>query len=101
MAAENIADYFTGPGAVTATVGAESVQVYLDRPDEEFMGGRVESTEYLMTYPHTAFAAMTEGAAVAVDGGAAFAQVTGAYTVREDPKAQDDGKIMRVLLSKN
>jgi hypothetical protein len=92
VAAENIADYFGGPGAVTATAGAESAQVYLDKPDAELFGGRVESTEYLMTYPHTAFTSLAEGDAITVDGTA--------YTVREAPAQVDDGKIMRAMLTK-
>ena len=75
--------------AVTAVFGAESAQVILDRPDLEIMAGRVQSTEYLMTYPATVFSALADGDSITIDGSD--------YSVRE-VRALDDGRIKQAIV---
>ena len=77
--------------AVALTWGAETANVILDAPDEEYIDGRVVSREYSILYETADLPGLAGGASVIVDGTA--------YTVRE-PKAIDDGKLMRATLRK-
>jgi hypothetical protein len=89
---ENLAAFFdTADFAVTATSGAQTVQVVFDAPDQEILGGSVLSREYAITYAATQLTGLTTGSAITVDGVG--------YAVRE-VTAQDDGKIMRATLRK-
>lgn len=87
---EDLSQFFrAGDFAVTATFGAASAQVIIDKPDLEIMAGRIQSTEYLMTYPHDKLAGLDQGSSITVDGVG--------FTVRE-VRATDDGKIKQAIL---
>lgn len=87
---EDLAAFFSQADfAVPLVWGAETANVILDAPDEQFIDGRVLSREYAITYEAADLVGLAGGASVTVDGTA--------YTVRE-VTALDDGKIMRATL---
>lgn len=75
--------------AVVLVWGAETANVILDAPDEQYIDGRVLSREYAITYESADLVGLAGGASVTVGGNA--------YTVREIT-ALDDGKITRATL---
>lgn len=77
--------------AVELTWGAETANVILDAPDQEFVEGRVQSRQYAIIYETADLPGLAGGASVTVAGVA--------YTVRE-VAALDDGKITRATLRK-
>ena len=87
---EDLGAFFSQADFAVALVwGAETANVILDAPDEQFIDGRVLSREYAITYESADLIGLAGGASVTVDGNA--------YTVRE-VTALDDGKIMRATL---
>ncbi len=90
---EDLGAFFSQADFAVALVwGAETANVILDAPDEQFIDGRVLSREYAITYESADLVGLTGGQTVTVDGNA--------YTVRE-VTALDDGKIMRATLRKS
>ena len=69
-----------------------TANVMLDKPDEDILGGRVSSTDYVMTLPASKFPGIARNLTVSIDG------VT--YNVRE-VKQIGDGAIKTVSLSKS
>lgn len=74
---------------VTAVFGAATAQVILDQPDVEIMSGRIQSTEYLMTYAAADLPSLAQDSTGTVDGVA--------YKVRE-VRAVDDGRVKQAIL---
>ena len=88
---DDISSFFNDFG-VTATFGAYTGTVILDKPDEIVAGGMVSSTEFTMKYRSTLFPGLTYKSSIEVDGVD--------YTVRSVHK-QDDGNISIAYLSKD
>lgn len=87
---EDMGAFFsTDEFAVTATFGAVTASVILDKPDIEVLSGRIQSTDYLMRYAATDLTGLAEGNSITVDGSS--------YTVREI-RSEDDGKVKAAVL---
>ena len=68
-----------------------TASVMLNTPDDDILGGRIQTTEYLATMPTGTFPGISRGNTVAIDGAG--------YTVRE-VKQIGDGGLKTVSLSK-
>lgn len=87
---EDLGVFFADHGVVATFAGA-TASVIFDRPDEEILGRRVQSTGYLMTYPRTVFAALARGSVVSIGGVS--------YTV-QTIRTIDDGEILQAELER-
>lgn len=90
MLSENL-DVFLADFGVTVTNGVTTTTGVLDMPSEVIAGGMVITTDYALTIKSSVYPTLKYGDSLTVDGAA--------YTVRE-VRAQDDGKMSIVYLSK-
>ena len=90
---EDLDAFFDTPGFTVPVVFGDTTGVgYFQSPDEIIADGLVLTTDYAVIVKTSDFSTVTNGSAMTVDGVA--------YTVRE-PMRLDDGKIMRVMLTKD
>lgn len=87
---EDIDQFFNDFG-VTATFGAYTGKVIFDKQDEQGLGSRVISTEYIIKFKTTLFPGLTYDSSITVD--------SVNYKVRTVLK-QDDGNISIAYISK-
>lgn len=93
MFTEDLGQFFrTSDLAVTASFGAQTAEVFLDAPDEEAIGGEVLTREYAIVYRATQLTGLTRGSSITVNGNN--------YVVRQEPRAVDDGALLRALLTR-
>ena len=89
MFAEDATLFMDGAEA-TVVHGSETCKAWFDLPGQDALGGRINSTDYLITYPAGALA-LVSGAALTVNGQS--------YKVRHDMPL-DDGVFRAASLSK-
>lgn len=89
MFAEDAALFMDGADA-TVVHGAETSRAWLDQPGADVLGGRVNSTDYQITYPAVALS-LRSGEAVTVNGVA--------YKVRHAAPV-DDGVFWQATLAR-
>lgn len=82
---------FSGPDAVTVTIGASSFKGLLDSPDESIADGMVISTDYLLTMKTSDASNTEEREVIQVD------EID--YSVRSIKKVSD-GRLCELSLSK-
>lgn len=92
MMDEDLNGFFDGNDfAVRAVFADKSASVLFDAPDDIEIGGAVLSRNYAITYPAGQLEGLADGDAIIVDGKA--------YTARGEPRAIEDGALMRAILS--
>jgi hypothetical protein len=89
--AEDLTVFFADHG-VAAVFSGQTATVLFDRPDAEILGGRVQTTGYVITFPANVFTTLAPGSTVTVAGVA--------YTVQQI-RMIDDGAILQADLERN
>lgn len=90
--AEDMTPFFnTAEFARAAVWRGYSANVILDKPDEDVLGGRVSSTDYLATLPASGFPGITAKQLITIEGTE--------YSVRE-VKLLGDGAVKTLSLTK-
>ena len=77
--------------ALAAVWGGYTANVMLDKPDEDVLGGRVSSTDYLATMPAASLPGISRDETFSIDGAT--------YKVRE-VKLLGDGAVKTLSLTK-
>lgn len=86
---ENLLAFFQDLNTVPASANGLTAQVYFDAPDENVMGGRVQSAEYTIVFPTGALGNLIFNTPVTVNGVA--------YKVRQCHQIED-GALQRATL---
>jgi len=90
---EDLTAFFDTPGFTETVVHSSATGVgYLDQPDEVIADGLVLTTDYRVTVIASVFSSVSRGDTLTVAGVD--------YTVRETMLI-DDGKVMRIMLTKD
>lgn len=90
---EDLTAFFDTPGFTETVVhGSTNGVGYLDQPDEVIADGLVLTTDYRVTVIASVFSSVVRGDTLTVAGVD--------YTVRE-PMLIDDGKLMRIMLTRD